>query len=111
MPLHDMYSCQKEVADLERSFQWTGLKNSTEAIIMAAQEQAVSTSLIEGGVYHTTQDPKCRLCKDAPETVQLVTVGCEIQAGTAYRERYNQVAGTVFRGTEVVGALGAVTPR
>lgn len=40
--LHGFYHCQfEEVADVRKSYQWlkkTGLKDSTEALIMAAQE-------------------------------------------------------------------------
>ncbi|KAF7649100.1 hypothetical protein LDENG_00146690 [Lucifuga dentata] len=64
---------------------------------MAAQEQALSTRSIEAGVYHSRQDPWCRLCKDAPETVQHIVALCKMLAGTAYTERHNQVAGIVYR--------------
>ncbi|KAF7642179.1 hypothetical protein LDENG_00262910 [Lucifuga dentata] len=64
---------------------------------MAAQEQALSTRSIEAGVYHSRQDPWCRLCKDAPETVQHIVAGCKMLDGTAYTERHNQVAGIVYR--------------
>ncbi|KAF7652027.1 hypothetical protein LDENG_00102410 [Lucifuga dentata] len=64
-PLHGMYYQQIEgVADIMKSYQWlekAGLKDSTEALIMAAQEQALSTRSIEAGVYHSRQDPWCRL--------------------------------------------------
>ncbi|KAF7670308.1 hypothetical protein LDENG_00271880, partial [Lucifuga dentata] len=72
-----------------------GLKDSTEALIIAAQEQALSTRSIEAGVYHSRQDPQ--LCKDAPETVQHILAGCKMLAGTAYTERHNKVAGIVYR--------------
>ncbi|TWW77408.1 Cytoplasmic dynein 2 heavy chain 1 [Takifugu flavidus] len=64
-PMHGMYHRQiEEVADIEKTYQWltkAGLKDSTEALIMAAQEQALSTRAIEARVYHTRQDPRCRL--------------------------------------------------
>jgi len=50
-PLHDMYHQQiEEVTDIEKSYQWlqkAGLKDSTEALTMAAREQALSTRAIE----------------------------------------------------------------
>ena len=56
-PLHGMYHRQiEEVADIKKSYQWlekAGLKDSTEALIMAAQEQALSTRSIKAGIYHT----------------------------------------------------------
>ncbi len=53
-PLHSMYHRQiEEVADIGKSYQWlerAGLKDSTEALIIAAQEQALNTRSIEAGV-------------------------------------------------------------
>lgn len=37
-------------------------------LIIGAQEQALSIKSVEVGVYHTRQDQRCRLGKDAPET-------------------------------------------
>jgi len=62
---------------------------------MAAQEQAQSTGAIEVRVYHTRQDPRCRLCIEAYETVQQIVAGCKMRAGTAYMECHNQVVGIV----------------
>ncbi|TWW69428.1 ATP-dependent Clp protease proteolytic subunit, mitochondrial [Takifugu flavidus] len=99
--------------NIEKNYQWlkkSGLKDSTEALLMAAQEQALSTRATEARVYHTRQDPRCRLCGDAPETVQHITAGCKMLAGKAYMERHNQVAGIVYRnicteyGLEVPGS-------
>ncbi|TWW67382.1 hypothetical protein D4764_02G0004230 [Takifugu flavidus] len=120
-PMHGMYHRQiEEVADIEKTYQWltkAGLKDSTEALIMAAQEQALSTRAIEARVYHTRQDPRCRLCGDAPETVQHITAGCKMLAGKAYMERHNQVAGIVYRnicteyGLEVPGTRWETPPK
>ncbi|CAJ0940348.1 unnamed protein product [Ranitomeya imitator] len=79
-----------KVANKEKSYQWlekTGLRDSTEALIIAAQEQALSTRSIEAGIYHTRQDPRCKLCS---ETIQHIVAGCKMQAGTAYTKRHNQ---------------------
>ncbi len=58
--LHSMYHCQiEEVADIKKFYQWlekAGLKDSTKALIMAAQEQALSTRSMDAGVYHTRQN-------------------------------------------------------
>ncbi len=74
-----MYHRQmEEVADIGKSYQWlerAGLKDSTEALIIAAQEQALNIRSLGAGVYHTRPDPRCRLCIDAPETVQNITAG------------------------------------
>ncbi|TWW71259.1 hypothetical protein D4764_17G0007420 [Takifugu flavidus] len=84
---------------------------------MAAQERALSTRAIEARVYHTRQDPRCRLGGDAPETVQHITAGCKMLAGKAYMERHNQVAGIVYRnicteyGLEVPGSRWETPPK
>ncbi|XP_078030986.1 uncharacterized protein LOC144466922 [Epinephelus lanceolatus] len=78
-PLHGAYHRQiAGVADIKKTYQWlenAGLTDSTEALIIAAQEQAQSTRAIEARVYHSRSDPVCRLCKDAPETVQHIVAG------------------------------------
>ena len=55
--LHMLYHLQLEiVADIEGTYQWlekAGLTDSTEAVIMAAEQQALNTRLREPGVYHT----------------------------------------------------------
>ena len=116
-----MYHQQiEEVADIVKTYQWlekAALKDSTEALIMAAQEQALNTRSIEARIYHSRQDPRCRLCKDAPETIQHITAGCKMLAGKAYMERHNQVASIVHRnicteyGLEVPGSRWKTPPK
>ncbi|XP_051911362.1 uncharacterized protein LOC127593748 [Hippocampus zosterae] len=112
-PLHRKYHRTiTEMADLKKSYQWlerASLRDSTEALILAAQEQALSTRAIDAQIYHTRQDPMCRLCKEAPETIQHITAGCKMLAGKAYMERHNQVAGIVYR--NICAEYGLETPR
>lgn len=42
---------------------------------MGLQEQAQTARTIEAGVHHTRQDPRCRLCKEAPEANQHIIAG------------------------------------
>lgn len=85
-----MYHQQvQKLAYIKKSYQWpekAGLKDTTEAQMMAAQEQALSTKSTETRIYHSRQDPRCRLYKDAPEIVQHTIAKCMTQAGTAYTE-------------------------
>ena len=84
---------------------------------MAAQEQALNTRSIEARIYHSRQDPRCRLCKDAPEKIQHITAGCKMLAGKAYMERHNQVASIIHRhicteyGLEVPGSRWKTPPK
>jgi hypothetical protein len=100
--LHSVYHTQvSEVGDLHQTYQWLSkcdLTANTESLIMAAQEQALPTRQLQAHIYRTRDDPRCRLCKESPETVQHIISGCKQVAGVAYTERHNNVAGVVYRG-------------
>ena len=51
---------------------------------MAAQEQKLNRRSVEAGVYPSRQDPSCRLCKVASETMQHIKAGCKMQVGKAH---------------------------
>ena len=100
-PLHGTYHRQiSEVCDAEKTYQWLkkcNLTANTEALILAAQEQALPTRQIQTQIYHIRTDASCRLCKQAPESIQHIISGCKQLAGSAYTERHNHVAGMVYR--------------
>ena len=112
-PLHGKYHQQiSKVADLSKTYQWlekADLKDNTEALILAAQEQALKTRAIEAKIYKTRQDPKCRLCNEQDETIQHIISGCKQLAGTAYTERHNQVANMIYR--EICEFYNLETPK
>ncbi|TWW67217.1 hypothetical protein D4764_02G0002580 [Takifugu flavidus] len=101
-PMHGMYHRQiEEVADIEKTYQWltkAGLKDGTEAVLMAAQEQALSTRAIEARVYHTpgadcvemplreSSTSQCGRAWPALRTVdcRLASVGRVAPAGTLH---------------------------
>ena len=95
-PLQDaLHKSVSEVADMPRTCQWLNKSNiraNTEALIMAAQEQALNARAVAHKIYHTVQDPKCRLCKQHTETVAHIISGCCKFTGTKYTERHNNVA-------------------
>ena len=64
---------------------------------MAGQEQALNTKTEAHEIYHTEQDPRCRLCKQHTETVVHIISGCSKLAGTEYTKRHNNVALIVYR--------------
>jgi len=69
-------------ADIKKSYKWlekSVLTDSTEAVMMAPQEQALSTRAIEAEVYNIRQNTRCRPGKEASETVQHIIAGCKIQ--------------------------------
>jgi len=76
------------------SNQWlrsASLKRTTESMICAVQEQAISTKYIQKHVFKTVNDDRCRLCKEAPETVHHIISGCTTMAPTKYLHRHDNV--------------------
>lgn len=64
-----MYHQIEEVTDSEKR-EKAGLKDNKETLIMIAQEEALSTRVIEGRIYHPRKDLRCRLCQESPETIR-----------------------------------------
>ena len=75
----------------------SNIRANTEALIMAAQEQALNTRAVAHEIYHTVQEPRCRLCKQHAETVAHITCGCSKFAETEHTERPNNVDSIVYR--------------
>ena len=68
------------------------LKPETEALICAAQEQALRTNYIKHKIDHTREDDKCRMCGQKGETVWHITSECEKLAQREYKRRHDNVA-------------------
>ena len=63
--------------DEDASTQWlksSTLKKSTESMICAIQEQAISTRYIQRKIHHTTDNDWCRLCRQAVETIHHLSL-------------------------------------
>ena len=63
-----------------------------EGLILAAQEQALRTNAVKVKIYKTSDDSRCRLCKESDETVEHIICCCKKIAQTDYKERHNKVA-------------------
>ena len=63
------------------------LKPTTEALITAAQDQALNTNWHSCHILKTKQTDKCRRCGEHPETVSHIISGCPKLGQTAYLER------------------------
>ena len=68
------------------------LKPETEALICAAQEQALRTNYIKHKIDHTHEEDKCRMCGQKGETVWHITSECEKLAQGEYKRRHDNVA-------------------
>ena len=95
-PLHGQYLRDIEgKIDKENTWCWLkirDLKKETEGFIMAAQDQALRTNTIRAKIDKTTEDSKCRLCKEKEESVDHLVSACSKIAQTDYKERHNKVA-------------------
>lgn len=97
--LHGQYfmNIQGKV-DSNQSWLWLRngtLKKETEGLIMAAQEQALRTNAIKTKIDKTSTNSKCRLCKEAEETVEHLICCCKKIAQTDYKERHDKVAAMI----------------
>ena len=84
-----------EKVDKEKTWQWLSrgdLKVGTEALLCAAQEQAIRTNYMKYHIDKTSESPLCRLCGKKGESVQHITSGCEKLAQKEYKRRHDNVA-------------------
>ena len=95
-PLHGQYMrdiCGKTDETLTWKWLTIGeLKKETEALILAAQDQALRTNAIKAKIDKTSTNSKCRLCKVKEETVDHLVSSCSKIAQTDYKERHDKVA-------------------
>ena len=66
--------------DKEKMWQWLSrgdLKIGREALLCAAQEQAIRTNYMKYHIDKTSESPLCKLCGKKSESVQHITSGCE----------------------------------
>ena len=68
------------------------LKAETEALICAAQEQALRTNYIKFNIDKTVESPLCRMCGEKGESVGHLISGCKKLAQREYKRRHDNVA-------------------
>lgn len=111
-PLHGQYARQIEsVTTKQTRYTWlkdVNLKIETEALITAAQEQALCTKVHKARIMRISTDSKCRMCKAAEETVTHLLTACEKLAGSQYLNRHNEVAKIIHR--NICREYGIPTP-
>ena len=81
--------------DKEKTWHWLSrgdLKIGTEALLCAAQEQAIRTNYIQYHIDKTSESPLCRLCGRKGESVQHITSECKKLAQKEYKRRHDNVA-------------------
>ncbi|CAK1579591.1 unnamed protein product [Parnassius mnemosyne] len=97
-PLHGRFANEltQPYVDIEASNNW--LKHGeifaeTEGFMVAIQDQVMPTKnylrfIVKTGI----EDDQCRRCHQKPETIQHITGGCQVLAGTEYTQRHDNVA-------------------
>ena len=68
------------------------MKPATEALITAAQDQALKTKWYQTNIIKTATDDLCRRCGKFKETVAHIVSGCPELAQGVYLNRHNAVA-------------------
>ena len=68
------------------------LKIQTEALLCAAQEQAIRTNYIKHHIDKSSENPICRMCGKRGETVHHIVSECEELAQKEYKRRHDNVA-------------------
>ena len=89
-PLHGRFL----KASTERTSQWLNrehLKKETEAMVCAAQEQALRVNSIKHHTDGQGTSPMCRLCGESSETVIHLSSGSPVLAKSKYRIRHDIV--------------------
>ena len=80
------------------SFEWlqsAHLKPVTEALITAAQDQALHTRWLGYHILGSTNSDLYRRCYQFSETIKHIGAGCPAMAQSVYLERHNTVASSV----------------
>jgi uncharacterized protein (UPF0371 family) len=60
------------------------LRGETESVIMAAQDQAISTNYFKKKMLKEDIESRCRLCKQYEETIDHLISGCPTLAKNEY---------------------------
>ena len=83
------------IVDRKKSWLWLkngDLKKGTEALIMAAQEQAIRTNYVKHHVDKSRDSPSCRMCGEMGETVSHIICECSKLTQKKYKRCHDNVA-------------------
>ena len=70
-------------------------RSETEALITAAQDQAIRTNYIKATIDKSQIEAKGRMCRDKNGTVSHIVSGCSKLAQKEYKKRHDNVARAV----------------
>lgn len=94
--LHGQYPARldREEVSLNQSQQWlnsSGLKAETEGLILAAQDQCLTTNNYKNKIMKVDINTKCRMCNQYNETVDHIISGCPVLAKSEYIYRHDRI--------------------
>ena len=97
--LHGQF-CRETATHVDNKWQWAWLKSSrlspeVEGYLFAAQEQAITTNVMNKKIFKLSVSPLCRLCHSADETIDHLISSCSYIAQTQYKKRHDLVASYV----------------
>jgi len=111
-PLHGQFVREIDgVVDLSQQWKWlmgSNLNKECEGLIMAAQNQAISTNCIKANIFHLPVTAMCRLCGQHVESVDHILSSCSVIAQTHYKWRHDSVARLVHYELAKLGGLQVV---
>ena len=84
-----------ETVDKDKTWEWTrksDLKVETEALIFAAQEQALRTNYVKFNIDKSIDSPLCRMCNQKGETINHILSECKMLAQKEYKRRHDNIA-------------------
>ena len=73
------------------------LKEETEGMLMAAQDQALGTNAIRIRIDKQNVSPACRMCGKRDETIAHIVAECEKLAQNQYKKWLHDRVGKVIR--------------
>ena len=67
------------------------LKRETESVIVAAQNQSISTNLVKAKIGKSLRDSLSRVCRKVGESIDHIVSGCSKLAQNEYKRRHDNL--------------------
>jgi hypothetical protein len=83
------WDLERPSVDKEKSLAWlcsSGLEGEMESLIIAAQDQALSTHYHHRNIMKQPVDSICRMCYNAEQHIKHTVAGCTTYAPSAYNK-------------------------
>jgi len=84
-----------ETVDKDKTWDWTkksDLKVETEALIFAAQEQALRINYVKFNIDKSVDSPLCRMCNQKGEIINHILSECKMLTKKEYKRRHDNIA-------------------